>query len=141
MFVFSRILQVMGCCNFAIAVALTVYGYIFPSKIEGGTFINTMGFTFIIFGLFLMLLLIGVFYLKMGHDRADDLINFNVMNSMLYVIAGINLVYRLFFCNFSAMENGSSLTGAKLMAALATSILINLSVAIMTTNYLKESNL
>ena len=140
MVVFSRIMQVLGGCNFVIGVALTIYGYILPNKIEGGTYINIVGLIFVTFSLFLMLILTGVHCFIIGNDRAENLIDFNIRNSILYVIVGVNLVYRLFFGDFSRPENGTSLTGAKLMAGLAISLLINLSVAIMATNYLKEGS-
>ena len=136
MVVYSRILQILGCCNFVICVSFTIYGHIFPSKIEGGMFLNTLGSIFVTFALFLMLVLIGIFYVGIGSSRADDLIVFNVKNIILYVVVGFNLAYRLFFCDISGLENGSSLTGAKIMAGFATAMLLNLSVAIMTTNYL-----
>ncbi len=135
MIVYSRILQILGYCNFAICAFFTIYGYIFPSKLEGGTFLNTLGALFMLFASFVMLILMGIFCVVIGSSYADNLISFTIRNVVLYAILGLNLIYRLFFCDTGGIENGSSLTSAKLMAGFAIALILNLSVIIMTTKF------
>ena len=138
MVVFSRILQVLGRFNFVVSAALIMYGYIFPAKIEGGTFVNSLGFLFAIFAFLFMLILISVFYFKTGTSNVENFIVFNVNNIILYVITGINLVYWLIFANHIEWENGTELTSTKLMVFVSLAWCLNLTIVIITSNYLKS---
>lgn len=138
MVVFSRILQALGRFNFVVSAALIMYGYIFPAKIEGGTFVNSLGFLFAIFAFLFMLILISVFYFKTGTSNVENFIVFNVNNIILYVITGINLVYWLIFANHIEWENGTELTSTKLMVFVSLAWCLNLTIVIITSNYLKS---
>ena len=138
MVVFSRILQALGRFNFVVSAALIMYGYIFPAKIEGGTFVNSLGFLFAIFAFLFMLILISVFYFKTGTSNVENFIVFNVNNIILYVITGINLVYWLIFANHIEWENGTELTSTKLMVFVSLAWCLNLTIVIIISNYLKS---
>lgn len=138
MVAYSRFLQILGYFNFIICLIFTTYGYIFPDKITGGTLLNTIGSIFMVIASFVMLILIGAFCIKLGNLSVNELIIFDAKNIVIYVICGINLVYRLFCCNIGGMENGSSFTSAKLMAGFAIGLLLNFSVILITTNFIQS---
>lgn len=140
MIMYSRILQILGYSNFILCLFFTIYGYMYPQKFIGGTPLNAISSILIILSFFVMLVLIGIFCAKVGNSYVDELVNFNVKNVVIYVICGINLVFRLFFSDTNSMENGSSLTASKLMAGLALALVLNWSVIVISTNYITQTN-
>lgn len=140
MIIYSRILQILGYSNFILCLFFTIYGYVYPKKFTGGTLLNAIGSILIALSFFVMLVLIGIFCAKVGNSYVNELINFSVKNVVVYVICGINLVFRLFFSDTNVIENGSSLTGAKLMAGLALALFLNWSVIIISTNFINQTN-
>ena len=56
---------------------------------------------------------------------------------VIYIIFGANAVYRLFFHGNTETENGISVTSEKVLAGIALSLILNLTVYLISTNFIK----
>jgi len=140
MTVYSRILQFLGLLNLVVCLPFTIYGHIFPNNIKGGMAANEIGSCIIVEAYFLMMILTVIYCFILGEDTINNLIKFNAASIILYIVFVANIIYCLLFTDTSAaMENGSSITSSKLMSNFALSLLLNLTVVIMSTNYIKSN--
>lgn len=137
MYIYSRILQLFGWCNLCVCLIFTIIGYLWPKEMVGGTFLNLVVSSFSTLSLFVIIVLFGVFSFKVGPSKINDLIIFNPINVTFYIVFGVHWMYRLFFFDTGGMENGVSMTSTKLMATIAMELLLNLSVIVTSTNFLK----
>ena len=138
MVVYSRILQILGCFNFIIGVVMTVYGTLFPNSVKGGTIFNSFGAMFLAFSLVLMLVLVSIFYAILGKGYVENLVRFTPQNIVLYIIIIGNMIYRFFWRDIKEIENGSSLTCAKLMAGCSVVLYLNFTIVLLMSNYLNK---
>ena len=139
MLVYSHIVRILGYFNFATCAILTIYGYVIPEKLQGGTNANAIGSMFSLLGFHIMLVMLAVFMVKVGDLMVDRLLRFTVFNGVLFAVLLINLFFCLNFGDsyYVYVENGSSVTRSKLMMYLAGALLLNLTAIITTTNYIR----
>ncbi len=136
MIIYSKLLRIIAYFNIVIATLLTIYGTVYPKKIEGGTLTNDLGIAFVMFALHLMLVLAGIYYFLLGQN-ADNLFSFDKKSVTFLGMAGINLIYRFVFCKHADTENGLYVAGDTVMAGIAIALMVNLIIVTITTNYLQ----
>lgn len=134
--IYSKILRIIAYFNMVAATFLTIYGTVYPKKIEGGTLTNDLGIAFVMFALHLMLVLAGIFYF-LHRRNADRLFSFGKKDVTFLAIAGGNLIYRLFFCKHADTENSLYVAGDTVMAGVAIALMVNLIIVTITTNHLQ----
>ncbi len=134
MLVYSKILFCLGIFNITSCTAFSLLFFVYPEKFSQGTIINNIAFLIGVIGFFLMMILTAIYYIKLGEQR-ENLITFNPFTITLYILFGINVVLRLFFDkNLSVL---GSATPAKIVTTLDLALFLNLTVVIMSFNYIK----
>lgn len=134
---YARLLYILVCLNIISCSFLTVYGILYPKNIYAGSNMNSLGWLFGMIGLHVTAVLIGIFYVNLGDNITDKLIVFNKYNIPIYIILGINIIYRLYFSGELVDENGLTTTSIKLMATYSLALGLNFSALIIIRNYLK----
>lgn len=131
--IYSAVLLVLGIFNLISCSGFTVYYFIKPADFTEGTIINSIAFVIGFFGFFIMMILSVIYDMLLGKG-ASRFITFNVINTPLYILFAINVIYRLVFDPQLAVLG--SATPAKVAANLALALIVNLTTVTMAFNYL-----
>lgn len=100
---------------------------------------NDIGSLFVTEAFYIMLVSLVAFGFAMGDEKFNELLSLNRTDKLLYIIFGLNMIYRFVFLNDVEMENGTSFTSDKLLAGIAISLYLNLSAFILSSNYIKSA--
>ena len=126
MCIYAKILRVLSFCNLAICISINALGYINQKLIS---------LIFLPVALHISLILIVVFSIKAGSETIEKALRFNIKIILCYIAAVLNYAYCTFFITNSSKN--ASLSEDRLMPLLAIAILLNISIAIVTTGYLR----
>ncbi len=137
MAVFSKSLQIASFFNLLLGVLLTIIGFYHKSAFVGGSKLNQVGTLFLIEAFGIMLISIIVFSIIVGDNKINTLFSFGWKSIVIYIILGANAVYRLFFHGNAEIENGFSTTGEKILAGIAISLVLNFTICLISTNFMK----
>lgn len=132
---YSKVMQWLCFVNLLVGVILTIYGQFYPDMIQGGMYMNMVGTLFMFWSTFIMLILLGVFYLLTRSFKID--VQLSSKATILYWILILNLICRFLFNDGKMTENGSSITADKLMAGFALAMYINYNFLFIVTKYIK----
>lgn len=135
MCIYAKILRVLSFCNLAICISINALGYINQKLISDGTVANSISLIFLPVALHISLILIVVFSIKAGSETIEKALRFNIKIILCYIAAVLNYAYCTFFITNSSKN--ASLSEDRLMPLLAIAILLNISIAIVTTGYLR----
>lgn len=136
--IFSKTLQFASIFNLTAGILLTVIGFCSENAFKGGTLLNQIGLLFSVEAFGIMLVSIVIFSIINGDSKIDGLLSLKWSNIIMYIVFGANVVYRLFFHNNSELENGFSATGDKVLAGIALSLILNLTILIISSNFIKS---
>ena len=137
MIVFSKSLQIASFFNLLLGGLLTVIGFCHKTAFVGGSKLNQIGTLFLIEAFGIMLISIIIFSIIVGDNIINKLFSFGWKSIIIYIILGANVVYRFFFHSNAEMENGFSTTGEKILAGIAISLILNLTIQLISTNFIK----
>ena len=137
MIVFSQSLQIASFFNLLLGGLLTVIGFCHKTAFVGGSKLNQIGTLFLIEAFGIMLISIIIFSIIVGDNIINKLFSFGWKSIIIYIILGANVVYRFFSHSNAEMENGFSTTGEKILAGIAISLVLNLTIHLISTNFIK----
>ena len=136
MLFYSYFLLVLSILNIILCSGFNVYYYIKPIDFAIGTNINYIANLIGSFEFFIMILLGSIYYLIL-RETSDSLKTFNKWIKPLYILLMINAFYLLIFGR--RLDINESLSPVKVVAQLALASPLNLTIASMASNYIKQN--
>ena len=139
MVVLFKIYWGISVFNLIVGIILTGIGFYSKNVFFGGTILNDIGSLFVTEAFDMIIISLVVFGFVMGDEKFNELLSLNRTDKLLYILFGLNMIYRFVFHNDVEMENGTSFTSDKLLAGIAISLYLNLSAFILSSNYIKSA--
>lgn len=136
--IFAKILRFASVFNLSVGILFTVTGFCLKNEFKGAKILNQIGFLFSIEAFGIIMILMLIFSIVIGDGIIDKLFSPKWYAVALYIVFAANVIYRLFFNSNIEMENGASATGEKVLAGIALSLILNLTVLIISSNFIRS---